>query len=224
MREEDLTAMARIRLAAIEVFAEAGFAHATVRVIAERAGVSPALIVHHYGSKAGLRQACDDYVIEFIVAEKKLALAGGPLPTVRDFLEAHPEMRPMYSYLKRVLVEGGPSGRTLFERMAADTRSYLDAGVEAGQIRPSVDPEAQAAILTAYSVGVLLLDSAVGGLLGGDSVMDDGIADRYASVTLELFTHGLLTGDLAAQADRHARAGSAGPDTSDPSTEESELP
>lgn len=40
-----------IRLAAVELFARHGYRGTTVRAIAERAGVDPALVMYHYGSK-----------------------------------------------------------------------------------------------------------------------------------------------------------------------------
>lgn len=40
--------------AAIELFAERGYDRTTVRELGERAGVDPALIARHFGSKAGL--------------------------------------------------------------------------------------------------------------------------------------------------------------------------
>ena len=40
-----------------------GFAGTTVRAIAAEVGVSPALLLHHFGSKDGLRDACDDHVL-----------------------------------------------------------------------------------------------------------------------------------------------------------------
>jgi TetR/AcrR family transcriptional regulator, regulator of cefoperazone and chloramphenicol sensitivity len=52
---DDLTAAARIRDAAIEQFGEHGFGTG-LRAIAEAAGVSAALVIHHFGSKQGLRQ------------------------------------------------------------------------------------------------------------------------------------------------------------------------
>ena len=63
---EDLTARARIREAALEHFAHEGYERATVRAIAQTAGVSPGLLRHHYGSKDALRVACDDYVFEML--------------------------------------------------------------------------------------------------------------------------------------------------------------
>lgn len=62
----DLTDRARIREAALQHFAEAGYERATIRAIAQTAGVSPGLLRHHFGSKDGLRQACNDYVFEML--------------------------------------------------------------------------------------------------------------------------------------------------------------
>src|SRR5690625_7661105 len=61
----DLTARARLRDAAIEVFGAEGFA-ASVRTIAARAGVPPGLVIHHFGSKDDLRAVCDEHVATLI--------------------------------------------------------------------------------------------------------------------------------------------------------------
>jgi AcrR family transcriptional regulator len=58
----DLTARARIRHQALRLFADHGPDAVTVRQIATAAGVSPALLLHHYGSKQGLRRAVDEHV------------------------------------------------------------------------------------------------------------------------------------------------------------------
>ena len=62
---DDRTAIARIRDAAIEQWGEQGF-NVGLRSIAEAAGVSAALVIHHFGSKEGLRKTCDDYIAEEI--------------------------------------------------------------------------------------------------------------------------------------------------------------
>ncbi|MFD0204347.1 MULTISPECIES: TetR/AcrR family transcriptional regulator [Saccharothrix] len=72
----DLTARARIRDAALARFGADGVAGASMRAIAADAGVSPALVVHHFGSKEGLRQACDEYVLAAMGAGDDLDLAG----------------------------------------------------------------------------------------------------------------------------------------------------
>jgi AcrR family transcriptional regulator len=68
---EDLTGRARIRDAALEQFGVHGFDGATIRGIAEAAGVSSGLVQHHFGSKDALRRACDEAVLELV--RRKLA-------------------------------------------------------------------------------------------------------------------------------------------------------
>ena len=60
MRAADLTAAARIRETAMGLFAERGVAAVSVRDVAEAAGVSPSLVIHHYKSKEGLKAAVDE--------------------------------------------------------------------------------------------------------------------------------------------------------------------
>jgi AcrR family transcriptional regulator len=73
MRSVDLTAAARIRDAAIEQFGQHGFGTG-LRAVGEAAGVSAALVIHHYGSKHDLRKACDGYVAEEIRSGKSAAI------------------------------------------------------------------------------------------------------------------------------------------------------
>jgi AcrR family transcriptional regulator len=61
---DDLTTRARIRDAAIVLFGRDGFPATSVRAIATAAAVSPALVLHHFGSKDELRAACDTYIVE----------------------------------------------------------------------------------------------------------------------------------------------------------------
>ena len=78
---------------------------AALELIAERAEVSPALVVHHFGSKDGLRAACDEHLLTFVQAEKSAALTSGSLPGMSAYLARNPQVRPMYAYLVRVLAE-----------------------------------------------------------------------------------------------------------------------
>ena len=81
----DLTARATIRNAALRLFADRGHDAVTVREIATQAGVSPALVVHHFGSKDGLRaevdafaaQAFDTIFEALLTVELAELLAGG---------------------------------------------------------------------------------------------------------------------------------------------------
>jgi AcrR family transcriptional regulator len=67
--EEDRTARAIIRDEALRLFAAHGPDAVTVRQIAAAAGVSPALVVHHFGSKEGLREAVDQHLRRLLLAD-----------------------------------------------------------------------------------------------------------------------------------------------------------
>ena len=71
--DDDLTARARIRDAAVVRFGRDGFG-VGVRAIAADAGVSAALVIHHFGSKDGLRAECDEHVLETVKREKSDAM------------------------------------------------------------------------------------------------------------------------------------------------------
>ncbi len=192
IQNDDLTPQARIRNAAVEVFGELGFAKATVRSIADRAGVSPGLVIHRFGSKEGLRQACDDWVLEFIGNEKLAALAG-PLPKLRDYLAAHPEFAAVSAYILSALRHDGPIADVLFDRMCALTHTVLRAGVAAGSMREPPDLQASAAIMVGYSVGANLFGTHIARQLGGASLWDPQVSERYAAAALDLFTNGVVT-------------------------------
>ena len=82
VRSEDLTARARIRDAAVARFGREGF-RAPVRAIAEDAGVSAALVIHHFGSKDALRAECDQHVLTVIREQKSAAISNAsPADTI----------------------------------------------------------------------------------------------------------------------------------------------
>ena len=66
---DDATTRSRIRDSAIELFGSRGFSGTTIRAIAEQAGVSAALVIHHFGSKDALRLACDEYIVASLLAD-----------------------------------------------------------------------------------------------------------------------------------------------------------
>ncbi|UUZ59535.1 TetR/AcrR family transcriptional regulator [Nocardioides sp. B-3] len=63
-RQQDLTAKARIRNTALELFAVLGEEGTSMRHIAADAGVTVGLIVHHFGTKDRLREEVERNVVE----------------------------------------------------------------------------------------------------------------------------------------------------------------
>jgi AcrR family transcriptional regulator len=156
MRSADLTAAARIRDAAIEQFAQHGFA-VGLRTIAEAAGVSAALVIHHFGSKEGLRKVCDDYVAEEIRNSKSEALTSNdPASWLAQMAEIE-SYAALTGYVVRSLQTGGDLAMMLWQRMIENAEEYFADGVAAGTIKASRDPHARAKYLAITSGGGLLL-------------------------------------------------------------------
>ncbi|BBY05170.1 TetR/AcrR family transcriptional regulator [Mycobacterium noviomagense] len=156
MRSADLTAAARIRDAAIEQFGEHGF-DVGVRRIAEAAGVSAALVIHHFGSKEGLRKACDDYVAEEIRSEKSEAMRSNDPATWFAQMAEIESYAPLMAYLVRSMQSGGELAKILWRRMIDNTEQYLEEGVRSGALKPSRDPKARAKYLAITGGGGFLL-------------------------------------------------------------------
>ncbi len=156
MRSADLTAAARIRDAAIEQFGERGF-DVGLRAIADAAGVSAALVIHHFGSKDGLRQACDDYIAEEIRSGKSDAMQTTDPATWFAQLAEIESYAPLMAYLVRSMQTGGDLAKALWQKMIDDAEAYLDDGVRTGLLKPSRDPRARAKYLSMTGGGGFLL-------------------------------------------------------------------
>lgn len=201
---DDRTARARIRDAAITRFADDGVAATSVRAIAAQAGVSPGLVIHHFGSKDALRHACDEHIAAIIRSNKEKAMAAGatfdPVSALRD---AQHDV-PLTRYLASTLVDGTPHVAALVDELVDDAVGYLRTGVEAGTLRPTRYPYERAAILTVWSLGALLLHEHVERLLGVDLTQDPATyagteaGKRYFGPALELFSTGLVSDEVAA--------------------------
>ncbi|BAV42831.1 TetR family transcriptional regulator [Mycobacterium marinum] len=156
MRSVDLTAAARIRDAAIEQFGQHGFG-VSLRAIAEGAGVSAALVIHHFGSKEGLRKACDNYVAEEIRSEKLTAMQSNDPATWLGQLAQVESYAPLMAYLVRSMQSGGELAMMLWQQMIDNAEEYLAEGVRAGTIKASRDPKARAKFLAITGAGGFLL-------------------------------------------------------------------
>lgn len=153
---DDLTATARIRDAAIEQFGAHGF-DVGLRAIATAAGVSAALVIHHFGSKDGLRAACDAHIADFVKASKSETLQSSDPATWFAQMAEIESYAPMMSYLVRSMQTGGDLARSLWRTMIDNAEEYLEEGVRAGTIKPSHDPKARAKFLAMSGGGGFLL-------------------------------------------------------------------
>ncbi|MGH3596011.1 MAG: TetR/AcrR family transcriptional regulator [Mycobacterium sp.] len=198
---DDRTARARIRDEALRLFAERGPDAVTMRDIATAAGVSPALLVRHYGSKDGLVQAVDNHVVGSLEAllgqmTSQTATVGlGPaaVPSMLDGLAPHlPPESAIPAYLSRLLIAGGPAGSALFERLHRVSRDTLDAMVAAGTASTGDDPDVRAAFLLVNDIAVLTLRQRLTEVLGIDPLSQEGIT-RWAGEVFAIYRDGLVS-------------------------------
>jgi AcrR family transcriptional regulator len=190
---DDFTARARIRDAAIDCFAATGFG-ATVRQIAARAGVSPGLVTHHFGSKDALRAECDAEVLRRVLELKEDGIRRPPGEAIARIalLDGY---GATFGYTLRSVGEGGEAGRRFLQDMIEDARAYTADAVAMGRVLPSADPDARVTLLVTQSIGGMLLQLN----LLGQTDYSDGVAlmhlltERTTFPILELYTQGLLT-------------------------------
>lgn len=192
----DLLPQARIRLAALELFGQQGFDKTTIRQIATRAGVSPGLVIHHYGSKNQLRSAVDDWLIEFMASEKAMTLASPMMPAMGSYLESIPEVDAMLAYIYRTLREGGPATDQVFDRMCDLTAEIIEMTQAQGiPVDLGADPKAMITLLVASSLGLVMLSDQLARNLGGNSLTDLPVMRRYAMAAMQLYTNGIFVDD-----------------------------
>jgi AcrR family transcriptional regulator len=188
----DLTARARIRDAAIELFAERGIAGATIRDIALKAGVSSGLLRHHFGSKEGLRDACDEFAMSRLNELRQQMLAGGKQAEGSLLGSISPAARQHQAYLVRSMIDG--STPQLFQLMVEAGEQWMVTAQLA-----SDDPTAFSAVLVAMQMGMFLMRDQLSRTLGVDAGSPLGHA-RVLKAAVEIFCQPLLTPEQADQA------------------------
>jgi AcrR family transcriptional regulator len=188
---------AEILAAAFEVFAEAGYERTTIADVGERAGVSPALVVHYFGTKADLFAALiQDRFASFVAGEE--ALLASHRGTYRDLL--HQLVRRFWEHLwepgsvelalvvkterskfpecARTLAQLGGRWRRLIE-------GVLEAGRQHGEFRVS-GPHA------ARVVGAMVMGVAEAGRCFGSVESQPSTPEELWTALVELLDHGVL--------------------------------
>jgi AcrR family transcriptional regulator len=196
---QDLTARARIRDAALQHFADEGFARATIRDIARTAGVSPGLVRHHFGSKEALRDACDAYVAEALRVVNDDSLAASRDGDLGLAAVSRQGLRPYQGYLSRALVDGSPSVAGLFDDMVAMGEQWLVRDDENRTDPPLADRTTRSALIAAMALGIPLLHQHISRAVGVDIRSDEGDR-RVAMALLDIYSHPMVTPELAATA------------------------
>jgi TetR/AcrR family transcriptional regulator, regulator of cefoperazone and chloramphenicol sensitivity len=199
----DLTAKARIRDTALQLFAERGPERVTVRDVAVAADVSPGLVMHHFGSKAGLREAVDEHVADsfdaifdnLTDADLREALGGGDATSLAEaFVGSFPAGSPLPDYLRRLWLTNDSTGDRVFRRYLAVSERVLVAMEEGGIARPSKDRRVRAAFLLVNDLSMLLLARQLSDALGFDLQTPAGMA-AWAREAVDVYSRGAFRVD-----------------------------
>jgi AcrR family transcriptional regulator len=209
--ETDLTARARIRDSALRLFGRDGYDGTSVRLVASAAGVSAGLVIHHFGSKEGLRRACDEYVVRMI-AEKAELETKPSASVIQELLSDVESFGPAIDYLARMLVEDSPAAERLFDLLFQETRAIYREGVRAGTMNASSDEDLLALLLLTGGLAPLLLRRHLTRLVGAE-YLSPAFLNRLMIPTLELYTNGLYADDTMLTAARQLAAGGRREDT-----------
>jgi len=186
----------RLRDAALVLFGEHGYEGTSVRAIAERAGVTAGLVLHHYGSKQGLREAVDQYVLESVRnAWTELAdiSEGTDHLALRQrgfqvLFQQHPYMG---RYLRRALLESSEASVAFFDGLMDLSRTLVESLRAAGLAQPSADPDAQVLLSMVVGLMPVLLPRHIERNLGISLRSDEGVR-RWAAAEYEFLTHGSM--------------------------------
>jgi AcrR family transcriptional regulator len=184
-------------------FGEHGFEKATIRGIAETAGVSSGLVRHHFGSKEALHAACDEYVLRTV---RKLNEQTWAAIKEGDLAKATATRRPSgqyHRYVARSLIDGGAS--ELFDEMVGMSEAWFTGFVK-GDEEPDVPLRDKAAVVTAWGLAIPILFEHLSRAFGVDLSTQEGDL-RLASALLDLYSHPMMSPEEAAA----ARAGLSGP-------------
>ncbi|AWH94931.1 TetR family transcriptional regulator [Dietzia psychralcaliphila] len=172
----DLTARARIRYAALALYAEHGEDRVSMRRVAAEVGVTIGLIQHHFGTKDGLRRAVDDLVVERVVGALSTVEHTGTAAevvearnvAVREMLRQNPQL---VSYLNRAFLEPDGRGAPLLEAIVDLTTREVEGLRRGGLASTRTSDKVQVVRTLVDQVGELFLRPVVEAIwahIGGD--------------------------------------------------------
>ncbi|HUB70737.1 MAG TPA: TetR family transcriptional regulator, partial [Acidimicrobiales bacterium] len=174
--------------AALEEFAAKGFAGATVRDIAERAGVSKDLIAYHFGGKEGLFEAVQT---EWLARRDAFVDHSAPLAT------------NLASYLHSILSDPRPLRLLVWRGLLVDDNSpetspdiypevsHLGERQRRGELSNSVDPGVLNLVLMGAVAAPVIFPDQVRRVFGL-AISDEEFEDRYLSGLLTVLRAGAI--------------------------------
>ncbi|AUH67950.1 MULTISPECIES: TetR/AcrR family transcriptional regulator [Gordonia] len=185
--EADLTAKAKIRNAALDLYAEHGEERVSMRAVAAAAGVTVGLVQHHFKTKDGLRRAVEELIVEY----HRAAIASVPNDgtpaevaaardaAVRAMLNDNPVV---VGYMRRVLLDPN-SPTTLLRQLTELARDEVSKMRDAGLASTRRSVAEQTVAMMVRNVGQLFLQPMVDAMWG--QLVDGPADDAKPALTVD---------------------------------------
>jgi AcrR family transcriptional regulator len=164
--DDDLTAKARIRNAALDLFSRYGEDRVSLRAIAAEAGVTLGLVQHHFKTKGGLRDAVDQLVVDYFSSTlAEVTTEGSPAEVVAARDEAVRQMLrdnpPVVNYVRRTILEPSQDRLHLLDVLVDLTRREVGALRKSGRASTRRRESTQIVAVLVRQMGELLLQPMV---------------------------------------------------------------
>ena len=176
---------------AVEMFAEKGFAETSLRAIAKRAEVSPALLIHHFGTKDALVKEAISKTLGSWVAGEKAAVLDDESNQVQNWQTFMEKGATPLNFFRQVLLAGGEYSQRLFDAAVSESEVLLDQMQSVGRLREISDKQTTALIMAVSGLGSVLLMNQIEKSMGG-SISSDQVASKLMNSNSEMLRDGIF--------------------------------
>lgn len=176
---------------AIEMFAEKGFAGTSLRSIAKKAEVSPALLVHHFRTKDALVKEVISKTLGDWVADEKAAMLDDESRQVENWQSLAAKGTTSLNFFKQALLAGGEYTQRLFDAAFLESEALLDQMQAVGRLKDINDKQTTALMMTISGLASVLFMSQIEQTLGGP-ISSDQVASRLVNANQEMMQDGVF--------------------------------
>ena len=195
VQPSDLTAYARIRNAALDLYAQQGLASTSVRDVARAAGVSAGLVQHYFPTKGALHECVNDHVVRLATdAFGDLDTSASPQESAEElgqritsFIRDHPAA---LTYVARAVVEQDDGALRLFDAFVALANAQWARLAEEGLLHDDIDPQWASLHVVVLNMATMLMRGAIERHLP-ESILSPTGLERWRVANTSLFRQGV---------------------------------
>jgi AcrR family transcriptional regulator len=170
---------------------EKGFAGTSLRSIAKEAEVSPALLVHHFGTKDALVKEAISKTLGDWVADEKAAMLDDESHQVENWQSLAAKGTTSLNFFRQALLAGGEYSQRLFDAAFLESEALLDQMQAVGRLKDISDQQTTALMMTISGLGSVLFMNQIEQTLGGP-ISSDQVASRLVNANQEMMQEGVF--------------------------------